>query len=397
MRYILVTGGELYNKGAQAMTFITVCELAKRYPDRQVILFSSRDARERSAEEQDNYTFKILPLPTTYESLALTSKVWRLVFARKLTKNFGVFEEIFKNADALVDISGYALGSNWGNAITMRYLMRIFVAKHFHIPAYLMPQSFGPFDYKGPTKLFVKAMMKHYLGYCMCIMAREMEGKKLLEEKYRLSNVVKTPDLVLQGKEIDLSYVFKNTPPQRYTLPIMKGSIAVIPNSKNNKYGDEATILALYKSMIDILLENQKNIYLIYHAIEDLQICEKIKKTYYQDENAVCVVEQELSCIDFGNIVGQFDFVIASRYHSVVHAYKACVPAIVVGWAIKYRELAMCFEQERYCFNVQNALDQNNIMGKVEAMSAHFEEESRKIATGLHKIQQGNVYDYIRI
>ena len=32
MRNIIITGGGLENKGAQAMTFITVNELAKRFP-----------------------------------------------------------------------------------------------------------------------------------------------------------------------------------------------------------------------------------------------------------------------------------------------------------------------------------------------------------------------------
>ena len=32
-KYILVTGGELRNKGAQAMTFITVDQIAKKFPE----------------------------------------------------------------------------------------------------------------------------------------------------------------------------------------------------------------------------------------------------------------------------------------------------------------------------------------------------------------------------
>lgn len=32
-KYILVTGGELRNKGAQAMTFITVDQIAKKFSE----------------------------------------------------------------------------------------------------------------------------------------------------------------------------------------------------------------------------------------------------------------------------------------------------------------------------------------------------------------------------
>ena len=40
MRNIIITGGELFNKGAQAMTFVTVNELKKRFPDHQIYLLS---------------------------------------------------------------------------------------------------------------------------------------------------------------------------------------------------------------------------------------------------------------------------------------------------------------------------------------------------------------------
>ena len=50
MGYILITGGNLINKGAQAMTFIAVDEIKRRFPDREVVVISDVDAA-RSDEE----------------------------------------------------------------------------------------------------------------------------------------------------------------------------------------------------------------------------------------------------------------------------------------------------------------------------------------------------------
>ena len=44
MGYILITGGNLINKGAQAMTFIAVDEIKRRFPDREVVVISDVDA-----------------------------------------------------------------------------------------------------------------------------------------------------------------------------------------------------------------------------------------------------------------------------------------------------------------------------------------------------------------
>ena len=47
----------------------------------------------------------------------------------------------------LIDISGYAIGSNWSDKVCSDYLDNIEFAQAYGVPVYLMPQSFGPFEY----------------------------------------------------------------------------------------------------------------------------------------------------------------------------------------------------------------------------------------------------------
>ena len=55
---------------------------------------------------------------------------------------------------------------------------------------------------------------------------------------------------------------------------------------------------------------------------------------------------------EYSLMVRQFDFIIASRFHSIVHAYKEGVPAIIFGWATKYQELAGHFDQSKFVFDI---------------------------------------------
>ena len=57
MKNIIITGGELHNKGAQAMTFVTVIELKKRFPDHQIYLLSELDLN-RPKDEKKKYAFE---------------------------------------------------------------------------------------------------------------------------------------------------------------------------------------------------------------------------------------------------------------------------------------------------------------------------------------------------
>ncbi|MBQ8426729.1 MAG: polysaccharide pyruvyl transferase family protein [Clostridia bacterium] len=396
-KYILVTGGELRNKGAQAMTFITVDQMAKQYPEYKVILFSNGDSK-REKKEKDNYKFEIMPFPGFGESLSLcTGLLKRRYLKRENGKYFAQYKNIFQNAVALLDISGYALGSKWNYNTNKGYLRRIRLAKQFNIPVFLMPQSFGPFDFKDKKSRRLNSKIRRQLSKVKVIMARENEGKVLLEEKYGLKNVIKTPDMVLQNKGISVGNIYNNLPKIKEII-IQEESVAIIPNSKNNKFGNDKLIMEFYKEAIRLMLKKGKKIYLIFHAVEDLRICQDIKQTYFAKEEKVYLIEEELSCIDFDNMISKFDFIIGSRFHSIIHAYRKAVPSIVLGWAIKYRELADQFGQIQYCFDCSNIdAHKEEILIKINQMCEMYKKESEKISEGVAKIQKGNVFDLVKI
>lgn len=392
-KYIVISGGELFNKGAQAMSFISAAEMDKRFPGAKIVLLSGGDA-ERTEEEKSIYKMDILPPPRIRDAIYLAFGVQKMHDPRRDICD--KYKNILKNTVAWLDISGYGLGSNWGERAALGYIMRIFLAKHYNIPIYLMPQSFGPFDFKGKLAGTVNLILRRYLPYCKYIMAREDAGKHLLESKYKLKNVIKTSDLVLQSKVKDFDAVYHTVPPV-YDVQIPDNSVAIIPNMKTAKYGSEQALIEVYKKSVDMLLEKGADVFFIYHAVEDLNMARKIKNTYYSANDRVHVIEKELSCIDFGAMVHKFRFVIASRYHAIVHAYKEAVPAVVFGWAVKYRELMRAFHQEKYCFDVRERLDAEIILDVISEMCDKHGEESLKIATGIKKIQESNVYDLIEI
>ncbi|MBQ6827971.1 MAG: polysaccharide pyruvyl transferase family protein [Thermoguttaceae bacterium] len=400
-KYVIITGGELFNKGAQAMSFTMINEFARRFPDKEAVLFSYADATRRSEEEKRQYKFKILRYPGTLEEIVTLARhplAW--LWKKKLAgRDLSEFREIFENAAAWVDVSGYALGSNWKPAIVRAYILRVYLAKRFGIPMYLMPQSFGPFDFKswGWRGRVVDAALKRLLKYPRKVMAREREGFELLTRKYGLkNNLVKTLDLVLLSKGFDPNNVYRVAPPV-FDAEIAPGSVAIVPNGKNNKYGRKEEIYALYYRIIDELLAAGKRVYFVYHAAEDLTICNEIKAERYADNPNVVVIDRELSCVDFSNVVGKFDFVVASRYHSVVHSYKEAVPTVILGWAVKYRELAETFEQSAYCFDVREALDGDKAVETTRRMCERCKDESAKIAKILADVQTVNVCDYVEI
>ncbi|MBQ7973139.1 MAG: polysaccharide pyruvyl transferase family protein [Lachnospiraceae bacterium] len=392
-KYIAVTGGQLFNKGAQAMTFITADEVAKRFPDLETVVISNMDAR-RSVEEKEIYTFPIIKYPKPFELILMQNKLGRSLCGIFGGKDAKKYIEIMENTAAVIDISGYSLGSDWGYKKTVFYLTRLKVAYNAGAAVYLMPQSFGPFDYKGIMAPFIHGMIRRNMRKVNMIMCREKAGHDLLKEKYGLENMIVAPDLVLQNMGVNTDNIYKK-PPVLQDIAIEQNSVAIIPNQKTMLFGNPEALSHMYKQMLDILLKRGKTVYLLYHSSEDLSICEKIKKELYPEDKRVILVTRELSCLEFDTLVSKFDFIIASRFHAVVHAYRNAIPCIVPGWAIKYKELMELFGQGEFMFDVKGEIREEDLENAVALMCDRYQEYSHRIEAGLKDVRKKNVYEYI--
>ena len=121
MKNIIITGGELFNKGAQAMTFVTVNELKKRFPEHQIYLLSEMD-KNRTEEEKKRYKFEFTGWYPIKFARAQKNLLLRLACIARNYDEFAECENLYRNCDLMVDISGYGLGTNWGIANCKKYL-----------------------------------------------------------------------------------------------------------------------------------------------------------------------------------------------------------------------------------------------------------------------------------
>lgn len=392
MKNIIITGGELFNKGAQAMVFITVDEMKKRFPDHHIYVLSEMD-NKRPEEEKMQYTFDFLGWYPESFAKAQNSFLVRFACLFKHHKEFKKCESIYRNTDLMIDISGYALGSIWSNNCNKLYLNNLRFAKEYNIPVYLMPQSFGPFDFEEQKRNDIAEDIRELLPYCSAICAREKEGFEELRLKYNLNNIFLKSDLVLNNKSIDYSNIYRSAP--KILLPeIHENSVAVIPNKQLEKVKANLSLKHVYNHLIKNVLKNGYHIYLISHSSGDHSLNKEIKEGF-ADENRVHLIDKELSSVEFNEMLSSFDFLIASRYHAIVHAYKKVVPCLVLGWATKYRELTSLFHQEQYYFDCREEISEEAINNALKTLIQNRKTETTKIGKELNEIQKENIFDII--
>lgn len=395
MRSFLITGADFRNKGGQSMLFITINELRKRYPDCR-IYYPTKAGSDKN--------FRVIPVYYDFNSLyymhggkeklgAVIKALAKPVLGKKGNiKQIKELKRIYPKLDAIIDISGFNLSSEWRKEINFKFLEFIRQAKKYDIPVYLMPQSFGPFNY-GDNQSEMDRDISELLSYCKIVYVRENDGYKLLMNKYKLDNAVLSPDLVLQNKEISLEAVFYNPP--AINVPRIEGnSVAVIPNLRSIEHGGKDKLLELYKEIITVVRENGKKVYLFRHAFEDLEACKWIKELFPSDDGVI-IFEEDFDCLEYSELVKQFDFIIASRFHAIVHALKQRVPCIALGWAVKYSELLDMFDMNEYVFNVKDKNNIGQIKLSVNEMCKNCDAYAALIESKLKSIQSDNCFDIL--
>ena len=392
--FIIITGSNFLNKGSQSMLFSTVQMLKEKYPDKKIIMLSTKDYFD-SKLDKGNFTFEILP---DYLSrfIAPPIRYARKIFM-KLTGEEGVMEkkeemqkleEILSHTWMLVDISGFALSSEWkSQVVSINYILRIAAAKYWKIPMYILPQSFGPFEYKFPYNLINNILNYYYLRYPRIICSREQDGVNCLQ-KYHLKNVKRVNDTVITTKHIELSKIYMKA--QHLKKYEIKGEhpIAVIPNMRSIQRGKTEQLLELYEELINDLSKIH-DIYLIRHSVEDIEGCRMIAERC-NGNSRLHLIGDDMNCFEFEALVKQFDFCIAARFHSIVHAYKNGIPCISMGWAVKYKELLESFGQEKFLFDVRGGVDRKRLKNCIQYLESNYEVESNAILEKLPLLRQNN-------
>jgi len=385
---IIILGADTSNKGAEAMLFTVVDEMKKRFPSKHIYQFSTSDFYSKHPI-QNIHTFKVLPWETATKIKVLNFLGRLLIKKDRKGEAERKICKTLKNALCIIDINGYHLHSHWGVISAFDYLLNIIVARRYLVPYFILPQSIGPFDFKIRYKFLLFPLIWLYLRYPFKIFVREKAGIVLLK-KFTCENLEKSRDIVLQKSSYNLANIYRKIPHFR-SVVLKMDSVGLIFNKHVFNRADNKKLYLLYQKAVSNLIAQNKNIYMIVHSTEDVVLFDRFYPIY-QENKQIEFLRTNYNAIEIENIIRQFDFIITSRYHSIIHAYKNGVPAIVLGWSEKYLELLKDFGQIEYIFDIQNNFDRKNFLVVVNKMLDNYKLEKEKIKCKILSLKQVDVF-----
>ena len=380
MKQIIIIGGNFINKGAESMLMATVDGIRKNFPGYEPVLVDLFPSKTES--EKKKYDFRIINMHVR-SLFRISFPVFKLLFRPKgISDDEKEVTELFKSAMALFDISGYGLSShNQAFLWSMAYLLPLRLAKKNHVPAWLLPQSFGPFDFKGLKRFWFSLWGRSLLNYPEVAFVREPEGLEALKAvRHKLSLL--SSDIVLQ-REITAA---ENEYPE----------VVVIPNRQLFNFVTPDKVAGLFAEIISSFLEKGLKVRLLRHSRDDEHLCDMISERV--SHSALFLDKKEYLAEELINIISKAKMVVSARYHGVVHAFICQKPALIIGWATKYRHLANLFGVERFLLDIhQDQVDDFEIGSLVDTFVASVASQEDQISDKLKEIRKHKFWDYIKL
>jgi len=376
------------NKGGPAIALSLIDQLRQQRSDLNfVFAVPGGAAFAHEKEAAARYGVRVteaVGLKNILPPFALAGSRWRRVIA---------WVHAVRQADAVLDMTAISyVGPPVGSMkmlLDTRFLC--FVLTHLaNRPFLAWTQSYGPFS----TKL-VAALARMDLKRLPLVFCRGTDCQAAVEKLLPGVRAISFPDVATalpfdheRGREL-VQGVFGHHGPRFVSL----SPSAVIYSKKPGEgaaNGHVADMVALCRA----LRARDLDVLLVPHTLRvgydnprlcDLAVCRAIRDAL-KGEMPLQVLEEDLSPGDLKAAISCAHVHVGARYHSIVAALSAGVPAVSLSWHPKYRDLMREYGQDDFVFDAIGNTGIEPLLRNLDLLLAEREERAAALRTAQVRI-----------
>jgi colanic acid/amylovoran biosynthesis protein len=375
---IEIHGAGFQNKGAELMLRTAVSELRNRIPGVRLAIDPTYGPFSKRSELG---LYQIFPYRTHVGTKRFNRlfRVQRLLgfLPRRFLKVYGAAP--VTAVDAFIDISGFAYTDQWGALATRNLATLTRYYANRLCPVILLPQALGPFERSENQANFRRVLQNATL-----IFARDAQSYSYAHELL--------PDTLTLRQAPDITLFYAATE-KAVLKQEVNPYVCIVPNERMLDQGrrDWQDSYEHYLSeMVTMVLTQGMTVKLLVHDTggEDRRLVQRIF-TQTKSEGQVSIVEEQ-SPESLKRTIGRSQFLIGSRFHSVVAALSQGVPALCLGWAHKYEMLLRDFEMLPLLVTEQSGLESLRVLVSQLSTPEINAQYRRKILDRLQHLKKEN-------
>lgn len=409
---ILIVGAGFGNKGAEAMLRTVQFELTKRLKVDSFFLWRPIGG-DTSFALASGFIPLILPFQAPgavwkyfgrYSKFAWSIKETisgKLKKYPQMTKKLSLFEQASgyylyrktNGVDAIIDISGFAYSDIGGlkRVKWVRPVIEYCSSKHKKI--FFLPQAWGPFENVETRNALSDILNSRFVEVYSRDKVSSNHLQKLLKGNTKI--VKETPDIAFcfrggtrgQGRQILKSMGCELNRPIVGVSPNMRVYERCAGKGNANIYLRTLTEIINYcieKHDVDIILQANE-VFRKGEVTDDMYLCSLLASTV-QAPHRCFMTREYLNAEESKALIGNFDYLIGSRFHSFVFALSQGIPSLAISWSHKYRELFSLFELENHVFDLKDLVE-SELIRSFETAWLQRKKQSEKIGGIAIRIQ----------
>ena len=250
-----------------------------------------------------------------------------------------------QEVDVILDASGFGYGDYWGLEKLKRRLAGPLQSwRNGHNRAIVLPQALGPFEKPGMREAFQSVLKNANL-----VFVRDKTSMRYVEAVGGNQSVVR--------RAADFTNLLHAKLPER--LAHLTGKSVVIPNQKLVDNADAVTretyVVFLRKTLELIEDTGREAVILVHEGAGDRQLAEEVNAVAKRKH----LVVDEPSPMVTKAVIAAADLVVSSRFHGLVSALAAGVPALACGWSHKYGELMADYDCPEFSVDLSDKSNWN--------------------------------------
>ncbi len=341
---ILITLGSFQNKGAEALILTARRFLRERFPSCELFAPSCDPSSQQRVRSED---IRAVAIPTGRHRLRKLADLVRSYLGLGNTNLRRWLEHDLPPLRGVVDISGFAYGDQWGWRRTAHGWWFYSAIDSMGAAVVFLPQAWGAF-----TGFKIRLAACQLLKRATLVYARDRESYQALADLNAI------PDDRLRMAP-DIAFHFRGDPPEtgkriltESGIPVGKQPIlALTPNMRafersGNLDGSGSPYLDFLCHVVRDTVGSTDCLVVLVphetkpsgHARDDCWLTRRIREdTGLADR--VFALEGEHTAAQLKSIIANADFLVGSRYHSLIAALSHRVPAVAIGWSHKYAQL----------------------------------------------------------
>ncbi len=273
-------------------------------------------------------------------------------------------------ADLVLDLSGFALSDQRSLKRRLTFCAEILCSRWLGTRHVLFTQAFGPF--RHPV---TRALARFTLPQASLIIARGQQtlvhlSQLGLPQKMEIPVCSDSAFLLPPASPEAAEQILEQAAPPS-GLPLF----GIIPNMQvyhrshrpdgRNSYIDLLAEAARYArstfaaQVVFLCHEHDE------HRKDDEWLTRQILAHDPSLQDSI-IIPGTHSAPELKAIIGRFDFVLASRFHSIVAAISTSTPFLVVGWAHKYQELVADIGMAQSVFDVSRQFSADDLLQAID-------------------------------